>query len=231
VAAVRAAIGPAPLRIDVARFNDHPILRYTCRNTASYFLRLPDGKNRDGKGYPSDNYESLSQLRDSGKPVSALDKSTTYKTWKDFWQTLQAIMDYERSQVPAASHPWVNAPDYGSIDNTHQDCKSPGVCNPCDHPDHKGMADALRQFVAGTYNRAWWVSYDSQNRAENLDGEKFAHKGEVFFAYATAVFAETMANGNAAQPDLEEWRAWGARDYVRIVNWDQPDPDNPKCGP
>jgi hypothetical protein len=76
-----------------------------------------------------------------------------------------------------------------------------------------------------------WVSYGSQDRQENLNSEDYARKGEVFFAYAAAVLEETTRNGNAAQPDLEEWRAWGARDYVRVVSWDQPDPDNPKCGP
>src|SRR5262249_22378687 len=33
VASVRKAVGPSPLTVDVARFNDHPIQRYTCRNS------------------------------------------------------------------------------------------------------------------------------------------------------------------------------------------------------
>jgi LmbE family N-acetylglucosaminyl deacetylase len=230
VAAVRKVVGPSPLTVNVSRFNDHPILRYTCGNSVSYFLRLPDGQYGSGRGYPAYDNESLLQLRGDGKPVSAVDKSTTYKSWKDFWQTLRAIMDYERSQVPAAAHPWINAPDYFGTDNSQQDCHSRKSCNPCDHPDHNAVGEALRQFVAGTYDRAWWVGYDTMNRPENLKGADFVRKGEVFLAYGAAVLNETTANGNPARPELEEWQAWGARDYARTVSWDQPDPDNPHCG-
>jgi hypothetical protein len=231
VAAVRKAIGPAPLIVDVARFNDHPVVRYSSGNSTSYFLRLPDGRYRAGTGYPAYRNESLSRLRDGGKPVSAVDNSTTYRSWTDFWQTLRAIMEHERSGVPAGTHPWVHAPDYAGVDNSHQDCDARASCNRCDHPDHVAVGEALREFVSGTYNRAWWVGYDTQNRPENLTGAEFARKGEVFFAYSAAVLAETTLNGNPAPPDLEEWHAWGARDYVRTVNWDQPDPDSPTCGP
>ena len=231
VAAVRKAVGPAPLLVDVARFNDHPVVRYNSRNSTSYFLRLPDGRYRSGTGYPAYRNESLSQLRDGGKPVSAVDNSTTYRSWTDFWQTLRAIMEYERSGVPAASHAWVQAPDYSGVDNSHQDCGSRESCNRCDHPDHIAVGEALRQFVSGTYNRVWWVGYDTENRPENLTGADFARKGEVFFAYSAAVLTETTSNGNPAPPDLEEWHAWGARDYVRTVDWDQPDRDSPACGP
>lgn len=229
VAALRKAVGPAPLTVEVGRFNDHPVVRYTFANSVSYFLRLPDGGYRSGMGYPAYNNESLSQLRDRGKPVTALDKSTTYKSWGDFWQTLQAIMEYERARVPAMPHPWVNAPDYFGADNSRQDCGAPGSCNPCDHPDHKAVGDALRQFATGTYNRSWWVGYDTRNRPENLKGADLARKEELFLAYGAAVLLETTANGNPAPPDLEEWRAWGTRDYGRTVNWDEPDPDKPAC--
>ena len=231
VAAVRKGVGPAPLTITVLRFNDHPILRYVAGNSVSYFLRLPDGQYGSGKGYPAFGNESLSLLRDEDKPVTAVDKSTTYKSWKDFVQTLHVIMDQERAQVLAATHPRLNAPDYFGTDNSHKDCGTGPSCNPCDHPDHKAVSDALRQFAGGTYDRAWWVGYDTMNRPENLKGPGFVHKGEVFLAYGAAVSAETTANGNPARPELEEWQAWGARDYARSVPWDRPDRDEPHCGP
>ena len=31
------------------------------------------------------------------------------------------------------------------------------------------------------------------------------------------------------QADLDEWKAWGARDYFRTVSRDQADADNPVC--
>ena len=231
VAAVRKAVGPVPLTIDIARFNGHPIVRYTSRNSVSYFLRLPDGAYMSGKGYKAYNSESLSQLRDAGKPVSAVDKSTTYTSWKDFWQTLQAIMDSERARVPGLAHPRVSAPDYFGTDNSQRDCGTRDNCNRCDHPDHIAVGEALRQFVAGTYDRTWWIGYESMKKPENLRGEDFAYKGEVFFAYATAVLTETTANGDPAPVNLFEWRSWGARDYFRTVAWDAPDPDRPVCAP
>ena len=231
VAAVRKAVGPLPLTIDVAQFLGHPIVRYTSGNSVSYFLRLPDGQFRSGKGYPAYNNESLPELRDNNKPVSAVDKSTTYRSWKDFWQTLQAIADYERSRVPAMLHPRINAPDYFGVDNSQADCRSRESCNRCDHPDHIAVGQALRQFVSGTYDRVWWVGYYSQTRPENLTGLDFMGKGEVFFAYTAAVLSETTANGSPQPPNLFEWRSWGARDYVRTVGWDQPDADLPVCGP
>ena len=230
VAAVRSGVGAAPLTIDHVRVNDHAILRYTSRNSASYFLRLPDGRYQFGTGYPATNNESLTQLRDAGKAIAAVDKSTTYRTWADFHATLEAIMNLERGLVPSAVHPLVNAPDYFSVDNSHQDCQTPGPCNVCDHPDHKAVGDALRQFVGGVYSRNWWVGYDAQNRPENLPAPDFVQKGRAFFAYAAAVLQETTANGKPAEANLGEWKAWGARDYYRTVNWDRPDVDNPVCG-
>ena len=229
VAAVRSGVGAAPLTIDHVRVNDHVILRYTSRNSASYFLRLPDGRYQFGTGYPATNNESLSQLRDTGKAISAVDKSTTYRTWADFHATLKSIMDLERGLVPSAAHPLVNAPDYSSVDNSHPDCQSSRTCNACDHPDHKAVGEALRQFVGGVYNRNWWAGYDTQNRAENLLAADFTQKGRAFFAYSAAVLQETTANGKPAEANLGEWKAWGARDYIRTVNWDQPDVDGPTC--
>ena len=229
VAAVRSAIGAAPLTMDYVRANGHPVLRYRTRNSASYFLRLPDGKFREGLGYPSTNNESLSQLRDTGKAVTAVDKSTTYQTWSDFRQTLQAIMDTERLLVPGDVHPWVNAPDYFGADNSHPDCQNAETCNSCDHPDHKAVADALRQFVSGTFSRRWWVGYETRNRPENLNAPDLLLKAKAFLAYSTAVQDETTANGTPAIADLVEWTSWGGRDYFRTVSWDQPDPDTPAC--
>ena len=228
LASVRAGLGPTPLRLQTATFNGHAITRYVSPTTASYFLRLPDGRAWDGTGY-APSPRSLSGLRGAGQPVTAVDGSTTYASWDDFQRTLQAILDHERARVPADAHPWLYAPDYAGTDNGHADCRTRPGCNPCDHPDHKAVGDALRSFAAGTYRRGWWVSYDVQNRPENLGTEAFARKGRVFFAYAEAVRDETARNGAAVPPDLEEWRLWGGRDYVRTVAWDQPDPDAPAC--
>lgn len=228
---VRALIGPAPVVLDVAEMNGHPIVRYTLGPSVSYVLRLPDGRWRAGDGYPSTGNESLSLLRDTGRPVSAVDGSTTYATWEDFWRTLEAILAYERAQLPEAGTPWVHAPDYSGEDNASPTCASAPGCNPCDHPDHTAVGDALRAFVGGAYHRSWWVGYDAVTRPENLDGAAFAQKGVAFFGYAEAVREETARGGEARRPDLGEWRAWGARDYVRTVPRGEPDVDAPVCRP
>ena len=231
VEAVRAVIGPHPVTLGVVEMRGHPVVRYTVGNSASYVLRLPDGRYEHGDGYPATGNESLSQLRDVGKPVSAVDGSTTYTSWEDFWGTLEAILDHERAQVGGVEPPWVHAPDYAGADNANPTCDTEASCNPCDHPDHKAVGDALRAFASGRYNRSWWVGYDSGNRPANLSGSGFTHKGRAFFGYADAVFEETRRNGAPQRPSLEEWRLWGERDYVRTVRWDQPDPDTPVCRP
>ena len=229
IEAVRAVVGATPVTLDVVQMNDHPIVRYTVGNSVSYVLRLPDGRYQHGDGYPATGNESLSQLRDIGKPVSAIDGSTTYTSWADFWGTLEAILEHERSQVPGATHPWVHAPDYAGEDNASPTCDAEASCNPCDHPDHKAVGDALREFVSGTYNRSWWVGYDSSTRPANLSGDGFRQKGRAFFGYANAVERATRLNGAPQSPSLDEWRLWGERDYVRTVPWNQPDVDDPVC--
>jgi len=216
VAAVRAALPKSPLKIDVAAFRSHPILRYTCANSASYFLRLPDGNIRTGKGYAATGFQSIEQLRDSNKPVTAVDKSATYTTWQDFCLTLKDILESERTRAGAA-HPRVNAGDYDA------------ACDPGDHYDHRATADALRSFAAGTYERLWWVGYDTQNRPENLTGQALENKKAVFFGYGAEVLARTTLNGNPVQSSEGEWKLWGARSYYRVVPFGKADPEKPDC--
>jgi hypothetical protein len=216
VAAVRSALPKSPLKIDIAAFRSHPILRYTCHNSVSYFMRLPDGDIRTGKGYAATGFQSIEQLRDSNKPVTAVDKSTTYTTWQDFCLTLKDILESERTRA-GAIHPRVNAGDYDA------------ACDPDDHYDHRATADALRSFAAGTYERVWWVGYDSKNRPENLTGHALENKKTVFLGYGTEVLARTTLNGNPVQPSEGEWKLWGARTYYREVPYDKSDPMKPDC--
>jgi hypothetical protein len=216
VAAVRSALPKSPLKIEVAAFRSHPILRYTCGSSASYFLRLPDGDIRTGKGYSATGFQSIEQLRDSNKPVSAVDKSTTYTSWQDFCLTMKDILQSERTRARAV-HPRVNAGDYDA------------ACDPGDHYDHRATADALRSFAAGTYERVWWVGYDAQNRPANLNGVALENKKTVFFGYGAEVLVRTTLNGNPVQPSEGEWKLWGARSYHRVVPFNKPDPDKPDC--
>lgn len=161
IASIRKAIAPSPLKMDIIKFNGHPLQRYTIGNSVSYFLRLPDGYN--GSGTTAYNNESLTQLRDSQKSITAVDKSTSYTSWSDFTNTLKAIMDYEKGLV-GQSNPWVNVADFDSS------------LNPNDHADHKATSDAVASFAHGTYTRGLYVTYDSQNRAPILSDPSLTNK-------------------------------------------------------
>ena len=213
ISAVRSALSPEPLTVHVQSFNGHPLQRYVCGNTVIYFMRLPDG-NPQGEGYPSTGYESLSQLRDSNKPITAVDGSTSYTTWTGFCCTLSEIVDFECQGV-AEVHPWINASDYCS------------TMNPGDHADHKATADAVRTFASSRFNRAWFLTYCIAACAADLSGETLANKKATFDAYGNEVLRKTTLDGNPVSPSQGEWDDWGERSYARLVNFGQPDPDNP----
>jgi hypothetical protein len=190
------------------------VQRYICANTAIYFMRLPDG-SPDGTGYPSTNHQSLSRLRDSNRPLVAVDGSTTYTTWSDFCDTLSAMVQAERQRVPQ-EHPWINASDYSES------------TNPGDHADHKATGDAVRSFAAAQgCNRAWFLSYCIASCPVNLGGTALLNKKRTFDAYGLELLRVTTLGGSPVQPPELEWTYWGEHSYVRLLNWDQPDTDNP----
>lgn len=201
IATIRSVIPPAPLRIVTRNFLGHQIIFYECGNAANYCLRLPGGAGT----------QSLSSLRDGAiGSLTAVDHSTTYEGWEDFWLTLQNIMETERIAA-GSTHPWVNAGDYSC------------VRNPGDHGDHQATADALREFVAPTYRRVWFVTNDTRNRPANLSGIAYANKKSLFDAYADAVLAETTKNGNPTPANETEWNWWGDRSYAITRNFNQTD--------
>jgi GlcNAc-PI de-N-acetylase len=214
IAAVRAAAPAQSLTIHVDHVNGHPVQHYTCANTAIYFMRLPDG-NPDGTGYPSTNHQYLSQLRDADSPIVAVDGSTTYTTWSDFCDTLSAFVQAERQGIPQ-EHPWINASDY---------CAS---TNPGDHADHRATGDAVRSFAgAQGCNRAWFLTYCIASCPVNLGGPVLLNKKRTFDAYGLEVLRVTTLDGIPVQPVEAEWTYWGEHSYVRLLNWDQRDTDDP----
>ncbi len=83
--------------------NGHAVLRYRYKNTASYFLRLPDG-GFDGSGFASSGSGSLSKLRLGVASLAAIDGSTTYSDWNDLVTTLESIvLQSWRARVPRMS--------------------------------------------------------------------------------------------------------------------------------
>jgi GlcNAc-PI de-N-acetylase len=173
--------------------NGHLVARYAGAGLTAYCLRTPDG-NTNGQGFPSTHGETLGKLASGAiRSLHAVDGSTTYTSWDDLCATLRAICGHER-QVSGTVAPWINASDPST------------ATNPNDHPDHYAVGDAIRSFAGQDgYQRAWWVSYDVQNRPANLSGFELAAKRFQFVGYGY----------ETGGPNETEWGWWGERDYVR----------------
>ncbi len=168
----RRPIEPTTAAISLA---GHAIRRVGYRNTAAYFLRLPDG-NATGSGYPATGYQSLKRLAngDIGE-MSAVDGSTRYRSWSDLIATLRALIDLECERKLGVD---LHIPEPGSADN------------PNDHSDHMLTAQAVCDATPGL--RALWVrhvGYASGNRPENLSGEERDMKAAVYAVTVAGVLA------------------------------------------
>jgi hypothetical protein len=198
VDAFQATLSPNKILSGPVSVNGHPVQRYTAPGWSCYFQRLPDG-NLDNTGFPSTGGHTLGKLQSGAiTTLPAVDGSTTYSGWASFTATLQAIFAKEREGM-ATTRPWVNAADYDR------------AASPGDHPDHYATADGLRSFVTSGYNRAWWVSYDVQNRPANINGIELESKRYLFYYYGYAVQDRT---GTA--PNDTEWDWWGPKRYERL---------------
>src|SRR3989454_978338 len=121
----------------------HDVWRRTLNRTVSVYMRLPDG-NSDGNGFPSTQFRTLEKLRDGVIPtLSAVDNSTTYNGWRDFYLTIAAIIT---AYAPYDATTQVNAPDFDRVRQSFEG----KTCNGCsDHPDHLAVGDAVYNFTIG----------------------------------------------------------------------------------
>ena len=191
---------PAPADAVAAQqiINNGPIRRLSYRNTAAYFLRLPDG-NPQGTGYPGTGHQSLARLADAQiGTLTAIDGTRTYRGWSDLVATLRALIEFERGGA-------------GSI-HLHVPELEPAV-NPDDHSDHRFTAKAALDAAAdlGNARIIHHVGYASATRPENLAGYDRDMK--------CAVYAVTLA-GVTAFDHATAWqhydRMFIARDYCRV---------------
>lgn len=193
-----ATLSPNSVASSWVTVNGRSLQRFSAPGWVSYFLRLPDG-NVDNSGFPSTGRRTLAKLQSGAIPsLTALDGSATYNGWASFTGTLKAIFVKER-QGMATVRPWVNASDYNRTANPH------------DHADHYATADALNSFVKTGYNRAWWVSYDVENRPDNIQGFELESKRYLFYAHGYGI-----QDRIGEPPNGGEWDAWGAKRYERL---------------
>jgi hypothetical protein len=186
-------VAPEP---DVITVNQHRITVYDAGSFVSYHMRLPDG-HPGGGGFPSTGHASLGKLQKCEiSEIAAVDGSTKYYGWGDFCAMLRALIERESAHGDA----WVNAADWS------------WQCSPDDHSDHKATGDAVREIVGNDFNRLWFVTYSTKDRAANLSGEGLARKEAVWLAYKQHV--ATMADASFL---CWEWDTWGAKNYYRRV--------------
>lgn len=158
----------------------HNIFTWTYGPVTVVFLRVPDGGGTGadgcgsfGNGTPAYNCNSLSRLRDTGRALPAVDQSTAYVSWPDFYGTLLGIADY--FGLPHTQVTWLNAPEF---DRT---------LNPGDHPDHLAIGDAARelQLDVGVWRAAYFIGYHITQRPVNLSQESHDLKMGLYYSYYT----------------------------------------------
>jgi hypothetical protein len=158
------------------QFNGHPIHSIAYRNTETYFLRLPDG-HPSGSGFPQTGFQSLERFA-TGKisTLSAIDGSTTYRSWGDLVSTLGAILDYERGTARSIQ---LNVADL-----------NPDI-NPGDHSDHRMTAKAALEAAKDLTcaRRVHYVEYASARLSENLTGQQRDMESSVLAATAAGILA------------------------------------------
>jgi LmbE family N-acetylglucosaminyl deacetylase len=177
-AAVDVITPPGSWSCAARTVNSHPIQR--CQKSpavVAYYMRMPGGNGSDGTGYGKG---SLELLRDQATPTTAINGSTTYVTWQDFYTTLSQVIELEAADH-AASSIEVHAPDYDRTINLD------------DHPDHLVTADAVRAgSVVATRNwtLGWYIDYQTRNLPVNLTDAEHAIKDSEFKAYDDVMVAD-----------------------------------------
>lgn len=160
--------------VGTREFNKHTINYWTANNATCYFLRLPDG-NLYGNGFSQNHYQSLSKFRgEEISAITALDNSTTYKSWPDFYTTLQSIIKSECQGISEIMINYLNP-------NTDT--------NPNDHKDHIATGQAIQDMtLISTIKQTLYVGYSVSNNKENLNLTGLFWKSGMFSAYEKAVY-------------------------------------------
>lgn len=158
----------------VKEFNNHPVYYWNVNNAVFYFLRLPDG-NLDGSGFALNNFQSLFKLNAGTiNTITAVDNSTTYNGWQDFYTTLQIIIATESDGI---LNRWIN---YLNPDAS---------VNPNDHADHTATGKAIQHMsILEAFHQVLFIGYGVSNTAAKLYGADFFWKTGMFAAYEKAVF-------------------------------------------
>jgi hypothetical protein len=181
-------------------FNGHQIYRIGYRNTAAYFLRLPDG-HPSGSGFEGTGHQSLQRLaKGELNALSAIDGSAIYRGWNDLVTTIRAILDYDRGEAASVQ---LNVAE-----------RLAGV-NPDDHSDHQMTAKAAVEAAGdlACARRNYYVDYASAKLPENLDPQERDMESSVLAVTAAGILA--LDHTSIWQ---RYYRSYLGRNYFRVEN-------------
>ena len=158
----------------IKKLNDHSINYWSANNAGCYFLRLPDG-GLDGNGFSTNNNKSLQKLKTGEiSIVDAIDNSTTYNGWADFYKTLESIILLEGKEASGSRINYLN-PDT--------------TVNINDHPDHIATGQAVQSMdVTRNLHQALFLGYSVRDCSDYLCPPDLFWKAGMLGAYEKAVF-------------------------------------------
>lgn len=202
IESIRSILPKQPVILEIININGHPIVRYRCKNTSSYFMRLPGCAE----------ICSLKELALGSPSCIAVDNSTSYSSWTDFMNTLKEIIDRETPKS-LTSKTWINISE-----------PNPKV-NPGDNPDHfytsLAVLELLKKFEIGRRNVLLYQTYCTKDKKDNIEVEILRNKRDIFDAYKKEFLDEMTKNGGDYD-DLKggcewEWGQWGNKSYARTL--------------
>ena len=176
----------------------HQVARHSYANAVAYFMRVHDGNIVNGNDF-QEHPLSLQRLRSGATAeTKAIDDSTRYAGWKDFVDTLEAMI---RSEL---------AP--GTTLNLHI-AELDEKRNPGDHPDHRAVAFAMEEVAARLpcARVSRHQEYATRDRTPNVTGTDYLV--DVGTWAATASGLSDLHAGSTWEPGHN---AWVGRDYHRV---------------
>jgi hypothetical protein len=144
-----------------------PVYRY--RQTASYYLRIPEERDKTGQtplqNLRNGKISSLSTIRNNPEPFG-----TTYANTQDIAETIRAIILAETTDSTTVKI--LNAPDTNETEN------------PNDHPDHYQTGTLAQLAVIGLgFTQNLFEEYITDHKPENLSADDIVKETSVFVAY------------------------------------------------
>jgi LmbE family N-acetylglucosaminyl deacetylase len=193
-----------PVSCEQKSIAGHNIRRCELGNSASYFLRLPDG-NVDGTGFAATGEKSLLHFEsETSMPLAPVDGTGSFRDWQELVAVVSAAV---RAESDASNNPNVRV----RIHSTDPD----NAFNPRDHADHRAAGRLAASLAnANQWALSQYAGYSTSSWLSNLRAEQFADKAGLFLAYDRAcLLANPGWSAYAETP--KSYNAWLSRTYVR----------------